>query len=64
MEIDVRRLRPAFLACSVHKWLYGPYGFSLVYVSPQYHADGQPLEHFERNREGADRPEWDETGVL
>lgn len=59
MGIDVGVVQPAFLCCSVHKWLLGPYGFCLVYVAKRYHATGRPLEHFERNRAGSSDPSWD-----
>ena len=26
-------------ACSVHKWLFGPYGLSLVYASEEWSED-------------------------
>eukprot|EP00802_Teleaulax_amphioxeia_P021008 Tamp_21329.p1 GENE.Tamp_21329~~Tamp_21329.p1 ORF type:complete len:241 (-),score=26.85 Tamp_21329:427-1125(-) len=29
------RVRPAVVACSVHKWLHGAHGFSLLYVDPK-----------------------------
>jgi len=37
-------VKPAFIACSVHKWLNGPYGLSLVYVSPVHHVEWGPLK--------------------
>ena len=49
-----------FLACSVHKWLCGPYGMSLMYLHPRYHNDWQPLDHHERSRLGNNLSEWDE----
>ncbi|CAE7554191.1 csd [Symbiodinium natans] len=45
-----------WLACSVHKWLFGPYGLSLVYVAPEWSQDPatEPIVHDEHNRLGAD----------
>ncbi|CAE7230640.1 ycbU, partial [Symbiodinium microadriaticum] len=45
-----------WLACSVHKWLFGPYGLSLVYVSPEWSQDAatEPIVQDEHNRLGAD----------
>jgi selenocysteine lyase/cysteine desulfurase len=38
------------LAGSVHKWLHGAHGFSLLYVDPNVQPQLAPLEHHERNR--------------
>jgi len=45
-----------WLACSVHKWLFGPYGLSLVYVAPEWsqNPETEPLVQDEHNRAGAD----------
>jgi kynureninase len=43
----------AFAAASVHKWLLGPYGFSLVYCNPTLQASAVPLEEHDRQRAGA-----------
>ena len=54
-----------FLACSVHKWLCGPYGVSLMYVHPKHHSQWVPLSFHERNHVGsADIHRWDEVGVM
>ena len=51
--IDVAALGISFLACSIHKWLLGPYGGCLCYASPSFWESAQPLEQHDRNREGA-----------
>lgn len=61
MPIDVQQLRPDFLACSVHKWLLGPYGMSLCYVSSELMSSWQPLDQHERSRLGSDQSQWDEV---
>jgi hypothetical protein len=63
ISIDVAVLRPAFVACSVHKWLLGPYGVSLLYVGPSLRG-GRPLEAHERALVGSDNPLWDELGAM
>lgn len=35
MPCSVRKIRPTLLACSTHKWLRGPSGCCLAYVSPE-----------------------------
>ena len=57
-------MKPSFVACSVHKWLNGPYGLSLVYVSPAHHVEWGPLDHHERSRLGSDQADWDEVGAM
>ena len=42
-----------FVACSVHKWLLGPYGACLCYVSPALLKESMPIEYHDRNRLGA-----------
>jgi selenocysteine lyase/cysteine desulfurase/dTDP-4-dehydrorhamnose reductase len=56
---DVLEVDAAFVACSVHKWLNGPYGMSLVYVSPVFHSLWLPLDQHERGREGSEEEGWD-----
>ena len=51
--IDVARLGVTFLACSIHKWLMGPYGGALCYAAPSFWRHAQPLDQHDRNREGA-----------
>eukprot|EP00908_Phaeocystis_cordata_P008432 Transcript_19111.p1 GENE.Transcript_19111~~Transcript_19111.p1 ORF type:complete len:436 (+),score=157.12 Transcript_19111:61-1308(+) len=55
--LDVRRVGAAFVACSVHKWLLGPYGAALCYAAPSFWTSARPLEHHDRNREGAQHVE-------
>ena len=55
--IDVGALGVTFLACSIHKWLLGPYGGALCYASPEFWSRAQPLEQHDRNREGAQHVE-------
>eukprot|EP00808_Paulinella_micropora_P003792 g33815.t1 len=54
LETDVTKIRPDFLACSVHKWLLGAYGTCLLYVAPQHQSLLQPIDHHEHNRLGSD----------
>ena len=55
--IDVRALGACFVACSIHKWLLGPYGGCLCYASPPFWQRARPLEQHDRNREGAQEVE-------
>ena len=52
------------LACSVHKWLHGAHGFSLLYVDPKVQPQLAPLEHHERNRAGSEMAAWDDVGAM
>lgn len=52
--LDVRRIGATFVACSVHKWLLGPYGVSLCFAREDCWRTAEPLEHHDRNREGAE----------
>jgi selenocysteine lyase/cysteine desulfurase len=51
--LDVRGIGISFLACSVHKWLLGPYGVCLCYAAPEFWRDARAIDHHDRNREGA-----------
>ena len=44
LPIDVKRVRPDFLACATYKWLLGPYSLGFLYIDPKHH-EGEPLEH-------------------
>ena len=55
--LDVRRIGATFVACSVHKWLLGPYGVALCYAREDFWRTAAPLEHHDRNREGAQHVE-------
>lgn len=50
MPMNVKEIQCDVLACSVHKWLLGPHGTSLVYIHPKYHDTWQPLDQHERSR--------------
>jgi len=56
---SVRLIRPALLACSVHKWLRGPSGTSLVYIDPEHHQQWLPLDQHGRGRDLAGGTDWD-----
>lgn len=65
LPFDVSVIKPAFVACSVHKWLCSPFGMSLVYLNPEYQEFFQPIDFHERNRIGSDNALiWDEIGVM
>jgi selenocysteine lyase/cysteine desulfurase len=49
LPLDVRRIRPDFVACSAFKWLLGPSNIGLLYAAPAHH-EGDPLEHHVLNR--------------
>ena len=53
MPLDVSQVRPDFMACAGYKWMLGPYGFSYLYVAPQWH-EGDPLEYNGHNMEEGD----------
>jgi len=60
MPCNVRKIRPTMLACSTHKWLRGPSGCCLAYISPEVQDDWIPLDFHGRGRDfeaGADS--WD-----
>ncbi|EGD75749.1 hypothetical protein PTSG_07866 [Salpingoeca rosetta] len=63
VPLALDRLHPTAVACSVHKWLLGPYGFSLLYVDDAL-LTKQPLEFHDRRREHADEAWWDEVGAM
>lgn len=46
--IDVRKLRPDFLAASGYKWLLCPYTLSFLYAAP-HRQNGRSLEHHRTN---------------
>ena len=64
LDLDVSVLQPAAVACSVHKWLLGPYGVSLLYLSPQLRSRAAPMEYHERALKGSFSAEWDEEGAM
>jgi len=50
MEFDVQKLRPHAVCASVHKWLGGVHGTSLMWLDPEFHKGLSPIDHNERNR--------------
>ncbi|GAB5364469.1 hypothetical protein AAMO2058_000973000 [Amorphochlora amoebiformis] len=56
LPLSIQQIQPDFLCASVHKWLYGPYGVSLLYVKPTHHQAGVAFDHHERSRVGGDGP--------
>eukprot|EP00966_Prymnesium_polylepis_P013049 300752-Prymnesium_polylepis.1 len=55
--IDAAAIGASFVACSVHKWLLSPYGCCLCYAPASFWRGAAPLEHHDRNREGAQHVE-------
>ena len=55
--LDLPSIGACFVACSIHKWLLGPYGACLCYTSPSFWKRAAPLEQHDRNREGAQHVE-------
>jgi selenocysteine lyase/cysteine desulfurase len=51
MPINVAKVKPALLACSIHKWLRGPIGMCLVYVDKELHNTWLPLDQHGRSRD-------------
>jgi selenocysteine lyase/cysteine desulfurase len=51
MPMNVKEIQCDALACSVHKWLLGPHGMSLLYIHPDHHDTWMPLDQHERSRE-------------
>lgn len=52
VPLDLGAVQPDAAAASVHKWLCGPYGHSLLYISPHWQGEWTGLEEHERNRLG------------
>jgi selenocysteine lyase/cysteine desulfurase len=59
LPCSVRSVRPAMLACSVHKWLRAPSGASLVYVAPELHSLWKPLDQHGRSRDVTGSTGWE-----
>ncbi len=59
LPIDVKRVRPDFLACATYKWLLGPYSLGFLYIDPKHHQ-GEPLEYNWIARAGSE----DFTGLV
>ena len=52
--IDVRKLRPDFMAVSGYKWMLCPYTLSFLYAAP-HRQNGRGLEHHRTNSSNAGR---------
>lgn len=52
--MDVRKLKPDFMAVSGYKWMLCPYTLSFLYAAP-HRQEGRPLEHH-RTNSGGGRP--------
>lgn len=50
MKFDVREIKPDAVCASVHKWLGGVHGTSLMWLDPDFRKGFRPLDHNERNR--------------
>lgn len=55
--IDVKKLEPTFIACSIQKWLRAPQGLSLVYINPTVIDSWEPLDQHGRSRDFG-KPDW------
>eukprot|EP00941_MAST-03F_sp_MAST-3F-sp1_P004875 g4875.t1 len=51
IPFNVLLIKADIIACSVHKWLLGPYGFCLLYSSPQLTKEMEPQDYHDRNRQ-------------
>ena len=63
MSCSVTDIQPAMKACSIHKWLRGPIGASLVYVDPEWHDVWMPLDQHGRSRVFSRGQNWDAYGT-
>ena len=51
MSFNIQKMgQPCMVACSTHKWLRGPSGCSLVYISPTVQKTWIPLDYHGRGR--------------
>jgi len=50
MKFDVKEIKPDAVCASVHKWLGGVHGASLMWLDPEFRKGFRPLDHNERNR--------------
>jgi selenocysteine lyase/cysteine desulfurase len=65
LPIDIKLIKPTFVACSIHKWLCGPYGLSIVYIDSKYHSIWNPIDNHEKCLIGNDDILiWDEIGAM
>ena len=61
LPVSVKKIRPAVVACSSHKWLRGPSGVSLVYIDPTLHESWIPLDLQARGRVVSGTTTWHAT---
>jgi kynureninase len=59
MPLDMQQIRPAMLACSIHKWLRGPLGASLVYIDKSLYETWEPLDQHGRSRDMIHGSTWE-----
>ena len=53
LPFDIAKIKPDFMVASTYKWLMGPYGLGVLYISPKWqHA--APLEYNWINRQGSE----------
>jgi dTDP-4-dehydrorhamnose reductase/selenocysteine lyase/cysteine desulfurase len=64
MPFDSAAIKPTFVACSIHKWLCGPFGMSMTYLDATYHHCWTPIDQHDRNRVGCEQVEWDCLGGM
>jgi len=50
VDFDVQKIKPDAVCASVHKWLGGVHGTSLMWLDPNFRKGFRPLDHNERNR--------------
>jgi selenocysteine lyase/cysteine desulfurase len=51
LELDLTKVKADMVAASVHKWLLGPVGLSLVYLAPRHQTTWLPLDQHGRARQ-------------
>jgi selenocysteine lyase/cysteine desulfurase len=61
--IDVRRMKPDFMAISGYKWMLCPYTLSYLYVAP-HRQNGRSLEHHRTNSGNAGRAMAEHDSVI
>ena len=54
LPTDIQKMNPDFLVVSGYKWLLGPYNLGFCYISPEFHENGQPLEHWWASKKNSD----------
>ena len=59
MPFSAKEIQPAMVACSVHKWLRGPSGMSLVYIAKDVQPLWMPLDQHGRSRQVETDSSWD-----